>query len=150
MLHETIAAARWDKMSETTGLVSAELARRALNTLRRVIVDEYIEKLPEHLSIYEAGYLLRASDREILELIFRGDIIARRGEDGIVIVPADNADLLMTTPLLRMPLPEPATHSDPVWVELALTRRACKELNRRAAHHQVTPSQLIEAMLGHD
>ena len=137
-------------MSETIGRVSAEAVRRALNTLRRVIVDEYLEKLPEQLSIHQTGYLLQASDHEILKLIFRGDIIARRSKDGIVIVPADNGDLLMATPLLRMPLPEPATHSDPVWVELALTRRACKELNRRAAHHQVTPSELVEAMLSRD
>ncbi|MFF1632564.1 hypothetical protein [Leifsonia sp. NPDC058248] len=130
--------------------MSAEQVRRASNTLRRVIVGEYIAKLPEQLSIHQTGYLLQASDHEILKLIFRGHIIARRSRDGIVIVPADNADLLMATSLLRLPLPEPADLSDPVWVELALTRRACKELNRRAAHHQVTPSELVEGMLGRD
>ncbi len=137
-------------MSETIGRVSADQVRRALNSLRRVIVEEYIAKLPEQLSIHQTGYLLQASDHEILKLIFRGDIIARRSKDGIVIVPADNADLLVATPLLRLPLPEPATHSDRIWIELALTRRACKELNRRAAHHQVTPSELVEGMLGRD
>ncbi|WP_345762381.1 hypothetical protein [Diaminobutyricibacter sp. McL0608] len=137
-------------MSEPIGHVSAEQAHRALNSLRRVIIGEYIAKLPKQLSVRQTGYLLQASDHEILKLIFRGEIIARRSKDGIVIVPADNADLLMTTPLLRLPLPEPADLSDPVWVELALTRRACKELNRRAAHHQVTPSELVEGMLGRD
>ena len=137
-------------MSETIGRASADQLRRALNSLRQMIVGEYIAKLPEQLSIHQTGYLLQASDHEILKLIFRGDIIARRSKDGIVIVPADNADLLMATPLLRLPLPEPANLSDPVWVELALTRRACTELNRRAAHHQVTPSELVEGMLGLD
>ena len=137
-------------MSETVGSVSAEQVRRALSTLQRVIVGEYIAKLPEQLSIHETGHLLQASDHQILKLILRGDIIARRSKDGIVIVPADNPDLLMAAPLLRLPLPEPATLSDPVWVELALTRRACKELTRRAAHHQVTPSELVEDMLGRE
>ena len=114
------------------------------------MIVEFIAKLPEQLSIHQAGYLLQASDHEVLKLIFRGEIIARRGKSGIVIVPADNADLLMAAPLLRLPLPEPADLSDPVWVELALTRRACKEPNRRAAHHQVTPSELVEGTLGRD
>jgi hypothetical protein len=80
--------------------------RLARKRLRQAIVEEYLEKLPERLSIPQAGRMLRIRDREVRELIFRARLIAREENGAIVIAPAENKEFLLTNMLLRLPTPD--------------------------------------------
>ena len=135
------------RAADTKDVTSKKKERLAWQRLRQAIVEEYVEKLPEFLTIQQAAQLLRISEREVREHVFKSHLVARERHGSIVIVPADSKAFLMTGMLLRLPLPATIDKPEIPDVEILVSGKAFTNLAERASISGSTISGVINALL---
>lgn len=95
-----------EETTTTDTVDRAQRTREAWLRLRGAVAEEYIEKLPELLSIGEFARMSGMTVAQVRHATANGDLVVsvRHGRRGIA--PVDNLPFLLRERLLRLPTPQ--------------------------------------------
>lgn len=124
-------------------------APRGQRRLRAVVLQEYLDKLPEFLPVAEVLQMCGMRYPELADAADRGRVVLERRDGGMGIVVADNLAFLREQRLLQLPVPRrlrvtTSRHGDEL---IGVSRAAYAELARRADEYGTNIADVVDGLL---
>lgn len=134
---------------ETTSHQRAEREQRTRESwlhLRGAIAEEYIEKLPELMSISEFARFSGMTIAQVRHATNTGDLVIslRQGRRGIA--PVDNLPFLLRERLLRLPTPQTRGRRNRSR-SLPVSQAAYERVWDEAVRHATSPREALDRLL---
>jgi hypothetical protein len=125
----------------------SDASRAARSALERVVLQEYLEKLPEFITTTCLATICGMSLEELDDAVTDGrlNLTKQGGFSGIA--THENATFLGSRSLLQLPLPRELPENTPSPEQIGVSRPALQELTLRAEAADVSIAEIVNGLL---